>query len=379
MLFYVDGVCGSGKTVTAIQKIAARVKTGETIIYATSTKALLKQTMSGLEELGVEVDLIISDSDSGSDSYSFQDSVEKRLLAGICALEDNPRVILCITSSLIKVASKITNGLKFPLFIDEGFGVVDSGEYNSKTQSEIQGVMYFLGLSESKPEGYSHHSQYELPDKLKKLKLYSENRCLYEIETNVGQAKFEWVAYLKLPDFLECFSEVTMLAACFEDTVDYYAAKAFGVKLVALDWGLDKEHYSNGKVTLCWVLNNNEWRTNFVRKLKSDQIERIVEEYSSMDTGLFISVKRIGQDLNLEFDFIDDDGHVIPKPESDSLTVCSHGFNSFLDYNRFISLHCQMPFPFLNKFLKTKFKMTDEQIRKAFYHYLCYQIGRAHV
>ena len=50
---YVDGVCGSGKTYTAIKKIAARVKAGETIIYATETIKLLKQTQDGLENLGI--------------------------------------------------------------------------------------------------------------------------------------------------------------------------------------------------------------------------------------------------------------------------------------------------------------------------------------
>lgn len=48
---YVNGVCGSGKTYTAINKISTRVKGGETIIYATETIKLLKQTQVALEAL----------------------------------------------------------------------------------------------------------------------------------------------------------------------------------------------------------------------------------------------------------------------------------------------------------------------------------------
>ena len=57
---YVNGVCGSGKTYTAIKKIVARVKSGETIIYATETIKLLKQTQDGLESLGIDCCLISS-------------------------------------------------------------------------------------------------------------------------------------------------------------------------------------------------------------------------------------------------------------------------------------------------------------------------------
>ena len=38
---YVDGVCGSGKTYTAIRKIVDLLKAGASVIYATSTKVLL--------------------------------------------------------------------------------------------------------------------------------------------------------------------------------------------------------------------------------------------------------------------------------------------------------------------------------------------------
>ncbi|MGE4261733.1 DEAD/DEAH box helicase family protein [Shewanella sp.] len=369
MLYYVNGVCGSGKTVTAIDKIAERVKKGETIIYATSTKVLLEQTEKGFEKYNVDVELITSD--LSTESGVHQDTVAVRLLDSI-RTNDNPKVILCVTKSLIKVAGDLPKDKKLALFIDEGFKVVDTGAYISRTSSEIQGVLFSLGLTEVKPDGYSNNRCYQLPANLKDLKEYTEN-SLYEIFYQYGEVKLEWVASLKVGAFLEFFSEVTMLAACFDDTIESYVAKFSGVELEALDWGLETEHYSNGYVFVYWILNDLEWRTTFVNKLDKEKLDAILQEYKGVASGQFISLKEIGQDYNLDFEIEDEDGHVIEKPKKSYMPVVSHGLNDYTDYNNFINVYTQMPLPYLNEFLKEHFKMTQGQIRKSYYHYLSYQ------
>lgn len=370
MLYYVNGVCGSGKTVTAIDKIAERVKRGETIIYATSTIRLLEQTNSGLKGKGVETELIASDYQSVTASQTV--SIASKLLDSISSYGDCAKVILCVTKTLINIASKLPDDVKLPLFIDEGFQVVDTGFYNSTTPDEVQGVRYLLGLIKKKPKGYSVNKEYELPSLLERLSIYVKNP-LYEAFSRGEANKLEWVVSLKVGDFLKCFSEVTMLSACFEDTLECYAAKAAGVELRVLDWGLDTEHYSNGKVTVCWVLSNNQWITSFVKKLDELCIEDIVAEYRDMSIDKFISVKNLYQDINYQFEFEDDDGSIIVQPEDKILPVYAHGFNDYTDYKRYLNLHTQMPLNYLQQHLMKEFKMTKEQIRESFYHYLCYQ------
>jgi hypothetical protein len=357
MFYYVDGVCGSGKTTVAINKMAVRVKNGETLIYATATKKLLEQTKSGLEKLGVEVELIVSDSDNQPDkqqTYGKQTTVSQRLLSAINGIEKCPRVILCVTQTLIKVASKISDEAKVALFVDEGFVAVDSGSQVFVTSGEAQGVAYKLGLSGAEPEGYVKNGQYQLTDSLKQLKEYLSNP-LYTIKYEASDAKLQWVSSLIISDFSKCFSEVIILSASHEDTIQSYAIKASGEQQKDLDWGLDTEHYSTGKVSLYWVLTDLEWRTTFKDKLSDDELQDIVLDFERQHwSNDYLSVKRIGG-LGVK------------------LTVQSHGFNGFSDIDNFINLHTQMPIPYLNTFLKEEFKMSDEQIRASFYHHSCYQ------
>jgi len=74
---YVDGVCGSGKTYAAVREIADLVKAGTSVIYATSTKILLKQTQEDFDDLGVQTHLMISP-DVQSDTAK-QSSVVRKL------------------------------------------------------------------------------------------------------------------------------------------------------------------------------------------------------------------------------------------------------------------------------------------------------------
>ena len=91
---YVNGVCGSGKTQTAIKKIAARVAKGETVLYVTETKKLLEQTKEGFAKLNVPCALILAPKRS---SWRKQyKSVIADITKGISSASDIPHVILCM-------------------------------------------------------------------------------------------------------------------------------------------------------------------------------------------------------------------------------------------------------------------------------------------
>lgn len=397
--YYVDGVCGSGKTYTAIKKIAARVKAGETIIYATETIKLLKQTQDGLEALDIDCCLItsqekvdwkshyytaINDIKQASDSTSLLSeevaaihkehnanfnklnllevgdwkkqfkSVASDIASTITLNAKRPCVILCTTKSLIRVANSIPSDIKLPLYIDEGFVVAEADDFISTTTTEIQGIAAKLKLIDEAPDEYSTNNRYELPKKLQPLEQYIAND-LYDIQYDTSKAKLNWVASLKVKALASHFSEITLLAACHEDTLQYYAIKAAGCKQLSLDWGLATEHYTNGTIHVYWVLEDLLWRTTFKNKLEDEQLEDIAHAFGLKHwSNETLSVKGIGG-------------------EGVALPVKSHGFNDASDNNNLMNLHTQMPSPYLNKFYKDHYGMSNPQIRTAYYHYDCYQ------
>lgn len=396
---YVNGVCGSGKTYTAIKKIAARVKKGETIIYATETIKLLKQTQDGFENLGISCSLITSKEQIDWKSHYNQliqemkvalkskgdvlseaetvvkahqlnynlierdeqvdwrrefKSVAQDVKASIELTSVSPRVILCTTKSLINAAASIASDIKLPLFIDEGFVVADSGEYISATSAEIRGLAAILKLTDDKPEDLSTNNRFQLPERLTALEQYVKNE-LYSVEYTTSAAKLNWVAHLNVKSLSTHFSDITLLAACHEDTLQYYAIKASGCTQNALDWGLATEHYTNGTIHVYWVLQDNEWRTTFKQKLKVSQLESIDSAFGlkhwSNDT---LAVKGVAQGSKV-------------------LPVKSHGFNDVSTNHNYINLHTQMPANYFNSFLLEQYSMSKDDIRKAYYHYDCYQ------
>jgi hypothetical protein len=396
---YVNGVCGSGKTYTAIKNIAARVQAGETILYTTETIKLLKQTRDGLEALGIDCHLItsqekvdwkshyysvINDIKQVADSSSsLQDEVKAihknhnanfnklslleygnwkkqfksvaiDVISSITLNAERPCVILCTTKSLIRASSSIPNNIKLPLYIDEGFVVAESGEFISATAPEIKGIEAKLKLIDEAPEEYSVNNKYQLPEKLELLEQYIAND-LYEIQYETSNAKLNWVASLKVIDLVNHFSEITLLAACYEDTLQYHAIKASGCNQKALDWGLENKHYTNGTVHVYWILQEMEWRTTFKNKLSDQQIENIgIAFEGSHWSNEALSLKGIAGV-----------GKLLP--------VKSHGFNDAAKNHHFLNLHTQMPANYFKAFLKETYKMTDKQIRQAYYQYDCYQ------
>ena len=324
---YVSGVCGSGKTQTAIKKISARIRNGETVIYVTETKQLLEQTKEGLEKLDVHCNLILGRKQSNWRKKKA--SVVKEIIDIICADNQHPHVILCTSQSLIRAAHEIPDTIKLPLYIDEGFDVVDGNEIISTTASESQGLMVKLKLAKDKPEGFNEDT-YKFPDSLKTLLKYVDNPLMI-VDAQASGSKLQWNAYLDLPSFCEKFSEVTLLAACHEDTLQYYALKSAGIKQVALNWGLATEHVTNGSVNVSYVLENTEWRTTRVSKLFDTQLEDIALTFEREHWDKFINVKQIGD-------------------EGEGIKVKSHGFNNYSHIHHFMDLHTQMPIPSVSKF-----------------------------
>lgn len=350
IISYVNGVCGSGKTQTAIRKMADIVAAGQVVVYATETRQLLEQTKTGLENLGVFCELIVASEQSGW--RKAHSSVVSKILDSINALDGDPRVILCVTQSLVRAAHKIPDGIKLPLFIDEGFIVVDGGEHISTTASEPQGLLAKLNLAKITPDGFDD-TGYQFPDSMRTLVQYVENTLMI-VDAEAVSSKLQWNAYLDLPMFCSKFSEITLLAACHEDTLQYHAFTASGIQQVALDWGLAKDHVTNGNVHIAYVLENAEWRTTRVLKLSDEDQENIVFTFEREHWDYFLNVKGIGD-------------------AGTRVKAKAHGFNNLSDKHHFIDLHTQMPIPSVLKFFKDHLKITDEDVRKAYYHYDSYQ------
>jgi len=347
---YVDGVCGSGKTHTAINKIAVRVAAGETVLYVTETKKLLEQTKAGLEKLNVPCGLVVAPKQS---SWRKQyKSVVEEIIKAISTHAQIPHVILCTTKSLIRAAHEIPADIKLPLYIDEGFIVAEGNEIISATAAEAQGLMVKLGLSENKPEGFDGKG-YKFPKEHRDIVLHALNPLMV-IETQLQKSKLQWNAYLDLPKFCSKFSEVTLLAACHEDTLQYYAFKAAGIEQVPQDWGLAKEHMTQGTVNISYVLENAEWRTTRKDKLTDSELQDIALTFEREPWDDFINVNQIGG-------------------EGVSISVKSHGFNDFFKLHHFMDLHTQMPIPSTEKFFRERLDMSKSDIRKSCYHYDRYQ------
>ena len=165
---YVDGVCGSGKTYTAIGKMAFLVKSGSSAIYVTNTKALLKQTETQLEALKVATVLTIADCPADP---NYQSIIQK-ITSTLSESRTYPCVFLCTTESLIRSASQLEQHAKLPLYIDEGFRISDAGEINCNTEQEAQGIAFKIRQSDIKPSGYVDHNDYKLPVDQTKLLQY---------------------------------------------------------------------------------------------------------------------------------------------------------------------------------------------------------------
>lgn len=347
---YVNGVCGSGKTQTAILKMADKVVEGQTVIYATETLQLLEQTKAGLEKLGVFCELVVAA--KHSDWQRDRMSVVTQILNSINAEDGEPRVILCVTQSLLRAAHKIPDKIKLPLFIDEGFVVVDGGEHISTTASESQGLLVKLKLAKDKPDGFDGEG-YKFPESMRTLIRYIENPLMI-VNAEAKGSKLQWNAYLDLPVFCSKFSEVILLAACHEDTLQYHAFQSAAIKQVALDWGLAENHVTSGIVNIAYVLENAEWRTTRVIELTDAEKEDIVFTFEREHWDYFLNVKGIGGAGKL-------------------VKAKAHGSNELSDSHHFIDLHTQMPIPSVTKFFKEHLNMTDDAIRKAYYHYDSYQ------
>ncbi|MCF2948727.1 hypothetical protein L0668_11460 [Paraglaciecola aquimarina] len=349
-IYYVDGVCGSGKTQTAIRKILDRIKAGETVVYATETKKLLEQTKEGLERLNVPCSIIVAPKQSSwRKNYK---SVIEEIIKGISSASEFPHVILCTTKSLIRAAYDISDNVKLPLYIDEGFTVAEGSEIISNTESETDGLMFRLGLAETKPEGFDGLG-YKFPKEHQDIVLYARNPLMI-VHPKASGSKLQWNTYLNFPAFCSKFSDITLLAACYEDTLQYHALQSAGIKQVSLDWGLATEHVTKGSVNIAYVLENSEWRTTRKARLTDAQLEDIMLTFEREHWDEFINVKKIG------------DGGI-------TLSVKSHGFNDYSKVHHFMDLHTQMPIPSTEKFYREHLGMNQSDIRKACYHYDRYQ------
>ncbi|MCF2950494.1 DEAD/DEAH box helicase family protein, partial [Paraglaciecola aquimarina] len=349
-IFYVDGVCGSGKTQTAIKKISARVAAGETVLYVTETKRLLEQTKEGFEKLNVPCSLLVAPKQS---SWRKQyKSVIQDIVKGISSASEFPHVILCTTKSLIRAAHEIPDKIKLPLYIDEGFIVAEGNEIISNTESETSGLMFKLGLAKEKPKDFDGLG-YKFATEHQHIVMYAENPLMI-VESKPTGAKLKWNAYLDLPAFCSKFSDITLLAACHEDTLQYHAFKSAAIKQVALDWNLANEHVTQGTVNILYVLENAEWRTTRKSKLTDKELEDIALTFEREHWDKFINVKQIGD-------------------EGEAINVKSHGFNDYSKLHHFMDLHTQMPIPSTEKFYMKRLGMSKFDIRKACYHYDRYQ------
>lgn len=350
LINYVNGVCGSGKTQAAIKKISARVASGETILYVTDTKKLLEQTKESFEKLNAPCALIVAPKPS---SWRKQyKSVIEDIIKEISSASEFPHVILCTTKSLIRAAHSIPDNIKLPLYIDEGFTVADGSEIISNTESETHGLMFRLGLAEEKPEGFDGLG-FKFPKEHQEIVHYARNPLMI-VEAKSTGSKLQWNTYLNLSAFCAKFSEITLLAACHEDTLQYHAFKSAGIKQEPLYWGLASEHVTQGTVNISYVLENAEWRTTRKNKLTDTDLEDIALTFEREHWDKFINVKQIGD-------------------EGEPINVRSHGFNDFSKLHHFMDLHTQMPIPSTERFYKERFGMSQAEIRKACYHYDRYQ------
>ncbi|MDC8832227.1 DEAD/DEAH box helicase family protein [Alteromonas gilva] len=268
---YVDGVCGSGKTQTAIKKISARVASWETILYVTDTKKLLEQTKEGFEKLNVPCALIVAPKQSNW-RKQYKSAIED-IIKEISSASEFPHVILCTTKSLIRAAHSMPDRFKLPLYIDEGFTVAKGNEIISNTKSETQGLMYRLGLADKKLEGFDGLG-YKFLNEHREFVLYVQNPLMI-VESKATGSKLQCNAYLDLPAFCAKFSDITLLAASNEDTLQYSAFKSADIKQVPVDWGLATEHVTQGTVNIAYVLENAEWRTTLKDKLTDKELEDI--------------------------------------------------------------------------------------------------------
>lgn len=347
-----DGVCGSGKTYTAIRKIAERVNAGESVIYATETVKLLNQTMEGLKGLDIPCDLVVAD-EKVSWRKSYQ-SVASEIVSAIEYSDEEPSVILCTTKSLIVAASNIPDDRRLSLYIDEGFEVAGHGEINCTTEGEPQGLAYLLGLTKEKPDNFVDENQASSDERLKLIKQAIANDVI-DVTPQISPSKLQWIASLDLKAFASKFSDITLLAACHEDTIQFHAISASGCKQICLDWGLANSHTTDGMVYVFWVYENAEWRTTKIRNIADREMNsiRIAFELEHWSEN-YLSVKGMGG---------------AGKP----MSVKSHGFNHLSESPHLIDLHAQMPYPILSQFYKENYKLSDSQIRTACYHYDRYQ------
>ncbi|GBL04928.1 hypothetical protein [Glaciecola sp. KUL10] len=381
--------------------MSQRVNSGETIVYATETIRLLRQTETHLEALNIATSLIVSDespdwkgsyfqmlneinsalindssalsenienvitahrtnfsdlerAESSKWKNDYSQSISHQIASAIQASDNQPKVILCTTQSLIRASSLLNGAIKLPVFIDEGFMVADHGEYITATDGEINGIAAKLELINEAPDDYSTNDRYELPEKLLALKKYVNNK-FYDIEISKSEAKLQWIAKLDLKSFFNKFSAVTLLAACHEDTIQFHAIKSAGFKQKPLDWKLATKHFTSGTIHVYWVLEQQDWLTTFKKKLSSEQLENIGLAFEQCHfSNEALSVKGISG---------------VGKP----LPVKSHGFNDVAHNHHFLNLHTQMPYQHFSRFLEQSYGMSKKQIRQAYYQYDAYQ------
>ena len=355
---YVSGRCGSGKTHRAIKELGVLVAKGESVIYATNTIALLAQTAANLKAQNTNNVLLVSDLSNRS--------VVQTITKALNAAQTKPVVFLCTTQSLIRAASKLN--IKYTIFVDEGLMVYNFYTNTGfATPQEALAVATLIGVE---PQGQVDlsASNYLLSDEEKQLKADCKSP-IFKVEVNLSDARLEVVTYLDINAFADKFKSITLLAAYYEDTIQYAAIKAAGCQQNELNWGLPQAHVTSGTIEVYWVLENKEWRTFSINKLEENSIGEEVHPQSL--EGLAANFESLcAFDPNVDDKFISVKGI---GGEGEPMPVFSHGMNSYDNVDHVMDLHAQMPFPTLSEFFKVHFKMTQEQIRKSYYQYDRYQ------
>ena len=193
---------------------------------------------------------------------------------------------------------------------------------------------------------------------------YVDREAYDKLVNGSGSRRRLSVFSLLKPDIFEGFRSVTVVGACFKDSLLYrYWSSKLGVKFVpAANDNLRYEQHENGyELTILWAIEQN-W-SKWVMRQKEGQVLKMMEEAV------------LGEFGNSSFLYAQNKGHDLFRgiKNAECLPNAPHGLNSFQHIRDVAFLPARNLTPAHGKFLQRMMGLTENDIRTAIHRQVAYQ------
>lgn len=390
-LFYVDGICSSGKTHAAAKTIIDIVSSDprQNILYVAPNITVLKEVEKLLKKAESDInpayDFSIIRINTGN---QLKETVQQSVIPHLKNPSEHTkaideiyysyfRVVLITHNTFLNLSSKKFDRGRI-LIIDELFQNFIIGNKVSIDSTNIFDLIFNVGDQnnisfKNKAQGKAiaeNKSQDPAFQSDSIINLASVvHKGVYKIEFERLDSGFQYAAFIN-PEILEGYNKVIYLAALFKDSFQYHLWKkqgyAFSLEETISNRLLKTKHSNGNLVNIYYLLEQSEWRTNKVAPIIKNCISEIESLYNK---GEMPFTNEAIPSQNIIYRFQNPNAAIT---EMQLMEGNAFGQNSYQKYHHVIWLQTKMPNPYLSSWL-SKNNFSEKEKRKYYYHVDAYQ------